>query len=231
MGILEYKGVTKNYGSKRAVDNVDLSLEPGKIVGLLGPNGAGKTTMIKMAAGLVSASQGDVLVDGIHPGAETKEHVAYLSDRVIFPEYMTAGEMVRMYGDFFKDFNKEKAVDMLLSLGIRNNMKLREMSKGTKEKLQLVLVMSRQAEVYLLDEPIGGVDPAARDYILQTIITNYSPEALVVISTHLIGEVESVLDDVVFIKEGKILLNRNADELREEKGVSVEELFKEVFKC
>lgn len=231
MGILEYKGVTKNYGSKRAVDNVDLSLEPGKIVGLLGPNGAGKTTMIKMAAGLVSASRGDVLVDGIHPGAETKEHVAYLSDRVIIPEYMTAGEMVRMYGDFFKDFNKEKAVDMLLSLGISNKMKLREMSKGTKEKLQLVLVMSRQAKVYLLDEPIGGVDPAARDYILQTIITNYSPEALVVISTHLIGEVESVLDDVVFIKEGKILLNRNADELREEKGVSVEELFKEVFKC
>lgn len=231
MGILEYKGVTKNYGSKRAVDNVDLSLEPGKIVGLLGPNGAGKTTMIKMAAGLVSASRGDVLVDGIHPGAETKERVAYLSDRVIFPEYMTAGEMVRMYGDFFKDFNKEKAVDMLLSLGISNKMKLREMSKGTKEKLQLVLVMSRQAKVYLLDEPIGGVDPAARDYILQTIITNYSPEALVVISTHLIGEVESVLDDVVFIKEGKILLNRNADELREEKGVSVEELFKEVFKC
>lgn len=231
MGILQYKEVTKRYGSNLALDHLDLDLEPGRIVGLLGPNGAGKTTMIKMAAGLIQPSAGTVLVDGMEPGKETKAETAYLSDRVVFSDYMTAQDLVKMHEEFFKDFDRKKAVDMLISLGIKGSMKVGEMSKGTKEKLQLILVMSRRAKVYLLDEPVGGVDPAARDYILDTIITNYSPDALVVISTHLISEVESVLDDIVFVKEGKIFLHRPADELREENGKSVEELFKGVFKC
>lgn len=231
MGILQYKEVTKRYGSNLALDHLDLDLEPGRIVGLLGPNGAGKTTMIKMAAGLIKPSAGTVLVDGMEPGKETKAETAYLSDRVVFSDYMTAQDLVKMHEEFFKDFDRKKAVDMLISLGIKGSMKVGEMSKGTKEKLQLILVMSRRAKVYLLDEPVGGVDPAARDYILDTIITNYSPDALVVISTHLISEVESVLDDIVFVKEGKIFLHRPADELREENGKSVEELFKGVFKC
>lgn len=200
-------------------------------MGLLGPNGAGKTTMIKMAAGLIQPSAGTVLVDGMEPGKETKAETAYLSDRVVFSDYMTAQDLVKMHEEFFKDFDRKRAVDMLISLGIKGSMKVGEMSKGTKEKLQLILVMSRRAKVYLLDEPVGGVDPAARDYILDTIITNYSPDALVVISTHLISEVESVLDDIVFVKEGRIFLHRPADELREENGKSVEELFKGVFKC
>ena len=231
MGILQYKEVTKRYGSNLALDHLDLDLEPGRIVGLLGPNGAGKTTMIKMAAGLIQPSAGTVLVDGMRPGKETKAETAYLSDRVVFSDYMTAQDLVKMHEEFFKDFDRKRAVDMLISLGIKGSMKVGEMSKGTKEKLQLILVMSRRAKVYLLDEPVGGVDPAARDYILDTIITNYSPDALVVISTHLISEVESVLDDVVFVKEGRIFLHRPADELREENGKSVEELFKGVFKC
>lgn len=231
MGILQYKEVTKRYGSSLALDHLDLDLEPGRIVGLLGPNGAGKTTMIKMAAGLIQPSAGTVLVDGMEPGKETKAETAYLPDRVVFSDYMTAQDLVKMHEEFFKDFDRKKAVDMLISLGIKGSMKVGEMSKGTKEKLQLILVMSRKAKVYLLDEPVGGVDPAARDYILDTIITNYSPDALVVISTHLISEVESVLDDIVFVKEGKIFLHRPADELREENGKSVEELFKGVFKC
>lgn len=231
MGILQYKEVTKRYGSNLALDHLDLDLEPGRIVGLLGPNGAGKTTMIKMAAGLIQPSAGTVLVDGMEPGKETKAETAYLSDRVVFSDYMTAQDLVKMHEEFFKDFDRKRAVDMLISLGIKGSMKVGEMSKGTKEKLQLILVMSRRAKVYLLDEPVGGVDPAARDYILDTIITNYSPDALVVISTHLISEVESVLDDIVFVKEGRIFLHRPADELREENGKSVEELFKGVFKC
>ena len=231
MGILQYKQVTKRYGSCMALNRLSLNLEPGKIVGLLGPNGAGKTTMIKMAAGLLKPSEGTVLVDGMEPGKKTKSEVAYLSDRVVFSDYMTARDLMKMYEEFFEDFDRKKATDMLLSLGIKGNMKVGEMSKGTKEKLQLILVMSRSASVYLLDEPIGGVDPAARDFILDTIISNYSPDALVVISTHLISEVESVLDDIVFIKEGEVLLHRPADELREENGKSVEELFKGVFKC
>lgn len=231
MGILQYKEVTKRYGSNLALDHLELDLEPGRIVGLLGPNGAGKTTMIKMAAGLIQPSAGTVLVDGMEPGKETKAETAYLSDRVVFSDYMTAQDLVKMHEEFFKDFDRKRAVDMLISLGIKGSMKVGEMSKGTKEKLQLILVMSRRAKVYLLDEPVGGVDPAARDYILDTIITNYSPDALVVISTHLISEVESVLDDIVFVKEGRIFLHRPADELREENGKSVEELFKGVFKC
>lgn len=231
MGILQYKEVTKRYGSNLALDQLELDLEPGRIVGLLGPNGAGKTTMIKMAAGLIQPSAGTVLVDGMEPGKETKAETAYLSDRVVFSDYMTAQDLVKMHEEFFKDFDRKRAVDMLISLGIKGSMKVGEMSKGTKEKLQLILVMSRRAKVYLLDEPVGGVDPAARDYILDTIITNYSPDALVVISTHLISEVESVLDDIVFVKEGRIFLHRPADELREENGKSVEELFKGVFKC
>ena len=187
--------------------------------------------MIKMAAGLIQPSAGTVLVDGMEPGKETNAETAYLPDRVVFSDYMTAQDLVKMHEEFFKDFDRKKAVDMLISLGIKGSMKVGEMSKGTKEKLQLILVMSRKAKVYLLDEPVGGVDPAARDYILDTIITNYSPDALVVISTHLISEVESVLDDIVFVKEGKIFLHRPADELREENGKSVEELFKGVFKC
>ena len=231
MSILQCRNLSKKYGATEALRGIDLELEAGRIVGLLGPNGSGKTTFIKLANGLLKPTEGEILIDGNSPGKETKAEVAYLPDRDFLPDYMSVSQLIKYYSDFFSDMNTAKAEEMLRSLDLDKDMKLKKMSKGTKEKVQLILTMSRDAKVYFLDEPIAGVDPAARDYILRTIITNYNPDALVVISTHLIADVENVLDDVVFIKEGSIVLHKEADVIREEEAKSIDGLFREVFKC
>ncbi len=229
--LLICRGLAKSYGGPRALDDVNLTLERGRIVGLLGPNGSGKTTLIKLANGLLTPTAGEILIDGDAPGAVTKGKVSYLPDADYLPDYMRLRDLVRMFGDFYGDFDADKAKEMFQSLNLGPNDRLKSLSKGNREKTQLVLTMSRKAQLYLLDEPIGGVDPAARDYILRTIISNYSENGTVLISTHLIADVESVLDEVVFIKEGKIMLHSNADELREREGKSVDALFREVFAC
>ena len=231
MAIVECRNLTRKYGKFTALDQVNLSIEKGKIIGLLGPNGSGKTTLIKLANGLLTPTSGEILIDGRKPGDKTKALCAYLPDRDCLPSYMKAESLLKLYGDFYSDFDRARAEKMLSELGIDMNKRMSEMSKGMREKIQLSLVMSRRALVYWLDEPIGGVDPAARDFILQTILTNYSREASVVISTHLIADVESILDDVVFLKQGKSVLHENADTIREKKQMSVEDLFKEEFRC
>ena len=231
MAMIECRNLTKYYGHTRALNGVDLTIEKGQIVGLLGPNGSGKTTMIKLANGLLQPTNGTIVIDGHDPGVESKSVVAYLPDRDFLPEYMTVDALFKMYGDFFTDFNREKAEKMLASLDIQRDVAIKKLSKGTREKVQLVLIMSRDAKVYLLDEPIAGVDPAARDYILKTIISNYCEDAIVMISTHLIADIESILDDVIFLKDGKVVVHEPADQLREERGMSIDGLFREVFKC
>ena len=229
--ILECRDLCKRYGSVQALDHVNLRLEPGRIVGLLGPNGSGKTTLIKMANGLLTWEHGDLLIDGMAPGIETRKIVSYLPERTYLAEWMTAAQTIDFFEDFYPDFRRDRAEDMLLRLNVPLDRKIRQLSKGTREKVQLILVMSREAKLYLLDEPIGGVDPATRDYILSTIIGNYDPEATVLISTHLIADVEQVLDEVVFISQGQVVLQKSVDEIREEQGKSVDQLFREVFRC
>lgn len=231
MAKIEINQLTKVFEHVTALDQVTLELEAGQIVGLLGPNGSGKTTLIKIMNGLLTPTAGNVLINGLEPGIETKKMVAYLPDRNALPDYMTTDKLISLYEDFFEDFNRGKAEAMIKDLGIDPRLTLKKMSKGTKEKLQLCLVMARDAQVYLLDEPIGGVDPATRDYILRTIISNYNEDAVVIISTHLIADIESVLDDVIFIREGKIVLHESAEKIREEKEESIDQLFREVFKC
>ena len=231
MAILECMGLTKNYGSKCALRNVNLSVEPGRIVGLLGPNGSGKTTLIKICTGLLTPTSGSAVICGAKPGPEAKAVISYLPEITYLNEWMKVSQILEFFRDFYADFNNDKAIDMLKSLGIDEKEPLKSLSKGTKEKVQLILVMAREAKLYLLDEPIGGVDPAARDYILNTIIRNYNPEAAVVISTHLISDIEQVLDDVLFLKNGEIALASSVDGLREEKGMSVDAYFREVFRC
>ena len=229
--ILECRDLCKRYGSVQALDHINLRLEPGRIVGLLGPNGSGKTTLIKMANGLLTWEHGDLLIDGMVPGAATKSIVSYLPERTYLSDWMTAAQTIDFFEDFYPDFRRDRAEDMLLRLNVPLDRKIRQLSKGTREKVQLILVMSRKAKLYLLDEPIGGVDPATRDYILSTIIGNYDPEATVLISTHLIADVEQVLDEVVFISQGQVVLQKSVDEIREEQGKSVDQLFREVFRC
>ena len=229
--IFECKDLTKKYGTFTAVDNLNLSIERGKIIGLLGPNGSGKTTLIKMSNGLLTPTNGEILIDGKKVGVETKSIVSYLPERTYLNDWMKVKEMVEFFDDFYEDFDAQCAYKMLERLNINVNDKLKTMSKGTKEKVQLILVMSRKAQLYFLDEPIGGVDPAARDYILNTIITNYNPEASVIISTHLISDVEQILDEVVMINNGHLVMHKSVDQIREEEGKSVDELFREVFKC
>ena len=229
--IFECKDLTKKYGTFTAVDNLNLSIERGKIIGLLGPNGSGKTTLIKMSNGLLTPTNGEILIDGKKVGVETKSIVSYLPERTYLNDWMKVKEMVEFFDDFYEDFDAQCAYKMLERLNINVNDKLKTMSKGTKEKVQLILVMSRKAQLYFLDEPIGGVDPAARDCILNTIITNYNPEASVIISTHLISDVEQILDEVVMIKNGHLVMHKSVDQIREEEGKSVDELFREVFKC
>ena len=229
--ILECRNLTKIFGTVKALDNVTLSIPRGKIVGLLGPNASGKTTFIKLCNQLLTPNEGEILIGGMKPGIETKKIISYLPEKNYLNEWMKVSDIIDLFNDFYADFNKEKAYDMLKSLGIRPNDKLKSMSKGTKEKVQLILVMSREAQLYLLDEPIGGVDPAARDYILNTILRNYNENATIVISTHLISDIEKILDEVIFIREGRIVLTNTVDEIREEYGKSVDSLFREVFKC
>lgn len=229
--ILQCKHLTKVFGAKTALADIALELPKGKIIGLLGPNGSGKTTLIKLASGLLKPSDGEIKVDGMAPGIETKAIVSYLPERTYLSDWMRVCDVLDLFEDFYSDFDRKRAEDMLERLDITSTSKIKTMSKGTKEKVQLILVMSRKAELYLLDEPIGGVDPAARDYILNTIISNYDTDATVVISTHLIADIEQVLDEVVFISKGSVVLHSSVDEIREKNGKSVDELFREVFKC
>lgn len=228
---LECRALTKRYGAKKALDGVNLTVAPGRVVGLLGPNGSGKTTLIKLANGLLTPTAGEILVCGLTPGVESKALVSYLPDRPCLPEWMSGEGLMDYWADFFEDFDRNKAADMMARLGLREEQRVSQMSKGMKEKVQLILVMSRRAKLYLLDEPIGGVDPATRDYILDTIIRNYAEDASVVISTHLIADVENVLDDVIFLREGQVTLQASVDDIREQYGKSVDALFREVFRC
>ncbi|WOC33383.1 MULTISPECIES: ABC transporter ATP-binding protein [Caproicibacterium] len=229
--ILQCSGLCKNYAGKEALRGVDLTVERGRIVGLLGPNGSGKTTLIKLCNGLLTPSSGVLTINDMLPGPETKKIVSYLPERTYLSNWMCVKDLLDMFSDFYDDFDKAKALDMLQRLHVNTADRLRTMSKGTKEKVQLILVMSRSAQLYLLDEPIGGVDPAARDYILHTIINNYNENATVLISTHLIADVESVLDEVIFISNGSLVLHASVDEIREHEGASVDAYFREVFKC
>lgn len=231
MNTIECKNLTHRYGKVEALQDVTLTIEPGHIVGLLGPNGSGKTTLIKILNGLLTPAGGSLSVCGQTVGKESHEQVSYLPERIALPLWMNAVQLMDFYQDFYSDFQPKAAQEMLERLDIPMKRPLRQMSKGTREKVQLILVMSRNAMLYLLDEPIGGVDPATRDYILNTILTNYNPQASVVISTHLIGDVEPVLDEVIFLKSGRVLLHQSVDALREERGSSVDSIFREVFKC
>ena len=233
MSVLECRNLTKAY--KRGwnvLDNLNLTIPEGKIIGLLGPNGCGKSTLIKLIAGLLVPNKGEILVDGKAVGEETKAVVSYLPERTYFSGWMKVKELISYFAEFYADFDKDKAYKLMADLDIDTNAKLKTLSKGTKEKVQLILVMSRNAKLYLLDEPIAGVDPAAREYILSTIVGNYNPEATIIITTHLIADVEQVLDDFMFISYGgKILKSGNAEEARIENNCSLDELFREVFRC
>ena len=231
MPILECADLSKRFGSVQALDNVNFTIEPGRVVGLLGPNGSGKTTLLKLANGLLTPTGGEILIDGDAPGKVTRSVVSYLPDKPYLADWMKVRQLLDFFEDFYDDFDRDRAMEMLLRLNIGEDMRIKEMSKGTREKTQLILVMSRKAKLYLLDEPIGGVDPATRDYILDTIIRNYNPDAAVVISTHLIADVEQVLDDVIFIDKGRIMLQSSVDDIREERGMSVDQYFREVFRC
>ncbi len=229
--VLECRRLSKIYGAVRALDEVDLCVQRGRIVGLLGPNGSGKTTLIKTAAGLLTPSAGEIRINGQRPGVASKLAVSYLPERTYLNDWMKVADILAMFRDFYSNFDSAKAAEMLARLSINPGDRLKTMSKGTKEKVQLILVMSRQADLYLLDEPIGGVDPAARDFILGTIIGNYREDATVLISTHLISDVERVLDEVIFLGYGKVGMTAAVDDIRENQGKSVDELFREVYKC
>ena len=231
MSIFECKALTKNYGAKTVLDSIDLTIEPGRIVGLLGPNGSGKTTLIKLAAGLLQPTQGQILIDGKKPSPETNAVLSYLPERIALSQWMKVTQVLDFFCDFYKDFDRAAAEAMLAQLQIAPNQVLKQMSKGTKEKVQLILVMSRSADLYLLDEPIGGVDPAARDYILHTIVTNYNEQGSILISTHLISDIEQILDDVIFLKNGEISMVSSVDAIRSEHHKSVDDLFREVYSC
>ena len=230
MPILQCEQLTKSYGSNLALDHVDLTVEQGRIVGLLGPNGSGKTTLLKLANGLLQPGSGTITIAGKAPGVETKKIVSYLPERTYLSNWMNVVQLLDLFCDFYEDFDRDRAEHMLTALEISPKLRIKQMSKGTREKVQLILVMSRKADLYLLDEPIGGVDQATRDYILHTILNNYKRTATIVISTHLIADVENVLDDVIFINKGKIVLQSSVETIRAERGSSVDELFREVFR-
>jgi len=229
--LIELRSLRKSFGSVTALDDVCLTIPPGRIVGLLGPNGSGKTTTLKLLCGLLQPTSGEVLINGTAPSPETKAIVSYLPERTYLQGWMKVKDVAAFFEDFYADFDLGRAMEMFYELGVDANRKLSTLSKGTKEKVQLILVMSRRAKLYLLDEPIGGVDPAARDYIIKTILQNYSRDASILISTHLIRDVEDIFDDVVFLQNGHVLLYDSAAAVREKKGVSIDELFREVFKC
>ncbi|MBE6024274.1 MAG: ABC transporter ATP-binding protein [Cellulosilyticum sp.] len=229
--LVKIEGLTKTYGNKQALNSINLTIPTGKIVGLLGPNGSGKSTMIKLMNGLLEPTAGSILIKGNELGIESKKVISYLPERTYLNNWMRVEELLNFFYDFYSDFNMNRALDMLASLNIDIKQKLKTMSKGTKEKVQLILVMAREADLYILDEPIGGVDPAARDYIIKTIIKNYSESSSIIIATHLIQEVENICDEVIFLSQGDIVLQGSVDEIREEKGKSIDALFREVFAC
>ncbi len=228
--LVECYDVSKAFSGKLALDRVNLSVGRGKVIGLLGPNGSGKTTLIKLMNGLIRPTKGDIYIDGKKPGVYTKSIVSYLPDRTYFADWMTTRDMVNMFSEFYDDFDRYKAEKMCASLNISMGDRIKTMSKGTKEKVQLILVMSRKADLYLLDEPIAGVDPAARDYILTTIINNYNEEGTVVISTHLISDRERILDEVIFIRDGKMVRHESVDDIKEKEGKSIDDVFKDTFR-
>lgn len=230
MPILQCEQLTKSYGGNPALDHVDLRVEQGRIVGLLGPNGSGKTTLLKLANGLLQPNSGSITIAGNTPGVQTKKIVSYLPERTYLSNWMNVVQLLDFFCDFYDDFDRDTAERMLTALEISPKLRIKQMSKGTREKVQLILVMSRKADLYLLDEPIGGVDPATRDYILHTILNNYSRHATIIISTHLIADVEDVLDDVIFINKGHIVMQSSVEEIHRQRGCSVDQLFREVFR-
>ncbi|HHT50042.1 MAG TPA: ABC transporter ATP-binding protein [Eubacteriaceae bacterium] len=229
--IIECSNLTKKFKGKTALNSIDLKIPRGRIVGLLGPNGSGKTTFIKICNSLLTPTKGEIFIDGKEPGKETKAIVSYLPEGNYLNDWMNVRAIIGLFNDFYKDFDSKKAYQLLKDLNINPNDKFKNMSKGTKEKVQLILVMSRDAQLYLLDEPIGGVDPAARDYILDTILKNYNEKATIILSTHLISDIERILDDIIFLKNGEIIMSNTVDDIREKQGKSVDSLFREVFKC
>ncbi|MBQ8279180.1 MAG: ABC transporter ATP-binding protein [Roseburia sp.] len=229
--LLECKALTKQFGKKVAIDHINIQLESGRIIGLLGPNGSGKTTLIKMINGLLTPTSGSLTVAGNPVGVESKKIISYLPDHTYLNMNQKVKDIIAYFKDFYEDFDENRAYDMLAKLNINPDDRLKTMSKGTKEKVQLILVMSRRAQLYILDEPIAGVDPAARDYILDVILSNYDPNATILISTHLIADIEKVLDDVIFIQNGQIRLAASVEDIRANEGKSVDMLFREVFKC
>ena len=229
--IIECRSLTKKYGDFYALDNLNLTLSRGEIIGLLGPNGSGKTTLIKLLNGLLTLTSGEIYIDGEPLGIKTKKIVAYLPERTYLNAHRKVKDIISYFEDFYDNFDSERAYRMLKHLEINPDARLKSLSKGTKEKVQLILVMSRDADLYILDEPIGAVDPAARDYILNTILTNYNENATTLLSTHLIHDIENILDRVIFIQNGHVILNSTVDEIRTEKRQSVDTLFREVFKC
>ncbi|MEE0683643.1 MAG: ABC transporter ATP-binding protein [Bacilli bacterium] len=231
MELIEFRNLSKNYGAKQALIDINLKIEKGKIYGLLGPNGSGKTTLIKIINDLLQPSSGEILVKGKEPGIESKKIISYLPERTYLNMNMKVSELIQFFKDFYQDFDEKKALKLLNKLKINENDKLKNMSKGTKEKVQLVMVMSRKADLYILDEPIGGVDPASRDYILDTILTNFNEGSSIIICTHLIADIEKILDQVIFINQGKIVLNEDADTIRKKKKTTIDKLFREEFKC
>ena len=231
MALLEVSHITKSYGNNKVLDDVTFSIPQGKIVGLLGPNGSGKTTLIKLINDLLKEDSGTIKVNGLDLGVETKKIISYLPDKNYLNNNMTVLELLNYFKDFYEDFRIDKAKELIGKLDLDLNQKLKTMSKGTKEKVQLILVMSRKAKLYILDEPIGGIDPAARDYIINTILTNFSDDASLLISTHLISDLEKVLDEVIFLKNGKVVRSGSTDEIRKETKLSINDLFREEFKC
>ena len=229
--LVQFQNVTKQYSDKKALDDVSFTLEPGRIYGLLGPNGSGKSTAIKIINDLLKPTSGTVLINGAEPGVESKKIISYLPDRNYLNDWMKVEDAFKLFEDFYEDFDRNRAEEMLRSLNITPGARLKTLSKGTLEKVQLVLIMARRAKLYVLDEPIAGVDPAARDYILQTILSNYGEESSILISTHLITDIEKVLDEVLFLQNGRIVLSGAVDDIRAEHGKSIDGLFREVFKC
>lgn len=231
MTLLECRGVGKKIGDKRILDHIDLQIGRGKIVGLLGKNGTGKSTLIKLINDLLTPTEGEILINGKPIGVESKKRVSYLPERTYLDKSLTVEQVIAYFSDFYSDFDPAKARALLTDLSLDPGMKLAKMSKGMQEKVQLVLVMSRKADLYLLDEPLGGVDPATRDYVLDTILSNFNEGATVIISTHLISDIERILDEVIFLDQGKILLTANCDELRAKEQGSIDEIFRRMFKC
>ena len=231
MNLIEIKNINKAYGKKQALNNINITIEKGKIYGLLGPNGSGKTTLIKLINDLLTPTSGEILIKGEKPWIESKKIISYLPERTYLNMNFKVKELLDFFQDFYENFNKEKAQELLKKLNINEEDKLKTMSKGTKEKVQLILVMSRKADIYILDEPIGGVDPASRDYILETILNNFDENSSMIISTHLIQDIENILDNVIFINNGNIILNDIADNIRTEKGKTIDQVFREEFRC